>query len=127
MSLRLLRPWLLLALAAAPFLWADASRAEERRRRPGMPHAGYVYPAGARVGTTVRVMIGGQYLRQIEGIQVSGTGVEATVLYWVPPPRPGPACPGTGPEPRAGPAAPPRRGAPRAERAPKKILRVVEG
>jgi len=35
------------------------------------PHLGYIYPAGARQGTTVRVCIGGQRLRGAEAVHVS--------------------------------------------------------
>jgi hypothetical protein len=46
----------------------------------GEPRAGYVYPAGACRGTTVEVIVGGQNLRQVDAVRVSGTGVEATVV-----------------------------------------------
>lgn len=34
----------------------------QAQRAPAVPHLGYVYPAGARPGTTVRVVLGGQAL-----------------------------------------------------------------
>lgn len=42
-------------------------------------YAGYVYPAGARVGTTVHVLVGGQFLQGARAAYVSGDGVKATV------------------------------------------------
>jgi len=44
------------------------------------PHAGYVYPAGGRRGTTVEVRVGGQYLIGANKAYVSGRGVEARVI-----------------------------------------------
>jgi hypothetical protein len=61
---------LALALAVAPALGAQQQNA---------PHAGYVYPAGGRQGTTVRVRVGGQFLDGVNGVLVSGRGVRATV------------------------------------------------
>jgi hypothetical protein len=43
------------------------------------PHVGYVFPAGGRQGTTVEVVVGGQYLNNTANAYVSGTGVQAKV------------------------------------------------
>ena len=40
------------------------------------PHVGYVYPAGARQGTTIEVRLGGQQLFGISKAYISGKGVE---------------------------------------------------
>ena len=45
-----------------------------------IPHAGYVYPAGGREGTTVEVTVGGQFLDGVKSASISGDGVEATVV-----------------------------------------------
>jgi hypothetical protein len=45
-----------------------------------MPHAGYVYPAGGRQGTTFEIKIGGQFLDGVKSAMLSGTGAHATVL-----------------------------------------------
>jgi hypothetical protein len=45
-----------------------------------MPHAGYVYPAGGRQGTTFEITVGGQFLDGVKSALVSGAGVEATVV-----------------------------------------------
>jgi len=44
------------------------------------PRVGYLYPAGARQGATVEIMVGGQFLRGTKAVHVSGTGVHATVV-----------------------------------------------
>src|ERR1019366_3961586 len=45
-----------------------------------MPHAGYVYPAGGRQGTTFEITVGGQFLDGAKSASVSGAGVQATVV-----------------------------------------------
>jgi len=49
------------------------------------PHAGYVYPAGGRQGSTVEVVIGGQRLKGVTAAYVSGQGVTATSVRYVGP------------------------------------------
>ena len=44
------------------------------------PHAGYVFPAGGRRGTTFEVTVAGQALKGTVGARVSGEGVTARVL-----------------------------------------------
>ena len=44
------------------------------------PHAGYIYPAGGQRGTKVRVLIGGQFLRQARSVRISGQGVSGTIV-----------------------------------------------
>jgi len=70
---------LALALALAASLVAPAAALAQRGTR-GEPSAGYVYPAGAAVGTTVEVWVGGQRLGGAHGARVSGGGVHAEVL-----------------------------------------------
>jgi hypothetical protein len=41
-----------------------------------VPHIGFVYPAGGTPGTKLTVTIGGQYLKDFSGINLSGTPVE---------------------------------------------------
>ena len=48
--------------------------------RQNTPHAGYVYPAGGRQGSTVQVRVGGQFLDGVAGVLVSGTGVQARIV-----------------------------------------------
>jgi hypothetical protein len=46
------------------------------------PHAGYVYPAGGRRGTSIEVRVGGQFLNGARKAYVSGRGVEAKVTQY---------------------------------------------
>jgi len=43
------------------------------------PHAGYAYPAGVKVGSTARIIIGGQYLSPDARILLDGGGITVTV------------------------------------------------
>ncbi|NSW56979.1 MAG: hypothetical protein HPY44_13290 [Armatimonadetes bacterium] len=49
----------------------------------GPPGIGYLYPAGAQQGTTVRVTAGGQNLRGASSVIVVGTGVRVSVVEYV--------------------------------------------
>ena len=49
------------------------------------PHIGYVYPAGARRGSSCELIIGGQTLRDAKQIIVSGGGVRAEVIRYYKP------------------------------------------
>lgn len=49
------------------------------------PFIGYAYPAGARAGTTAEVHAGGQNLRGVSGVLVTGKGVTARVVALAPP------------------------------------------
>ena len=52
------------------------------------PEIGFVYPAGAKKGTTVRVVLGGQNLGGAESAYVSGKDVSAEVVHIFEPLRP---------------------------------------
>lgn len=49
------------------------------------PHIGYLFPAGGQRGTVMQITTGGQYLRGVTNVYVSGEGVSATVVQYVPP------------------------------------------
>lgn len=66
-------------LLAAPLL---------AQQQPNIPHAGYVYPAGGRRGTTLEVTVGGQFLNGASEAYVSGTGVTAIFKRYVRPMTP---------------------------------------
>jgi hypothetical protein len=51
-----------------------------RGEKPKEPHIGYLYPAGGQQGTKVRITVGGQFLRGVSDVYVSGDGVSATVV-----------------------------------------------
>lgn len=44
------------------------------------PHIGYFYPAGGQQGSVFEVVVGGQYLRNISDVHVTGSGVQAKVI-----------------------------------------------
>jgi len=44
------------------------------------PHIGYLYPAGAKQGTTFKITVGGQELRGANKVYISGEGVTASVI-----------------------------------------------
>lgn len=46
------------------------------------PHLGYVYPAGGRRGEIVEVTVGGQFIRDVDDVYLSGAGVECEILEW---------------------------------------------
>jgi len=56
-----------------------------QQQQPVVPHAGYVYPAGGRQGTTVEVTVGGQFLNGASAAYVSGSGVTAVFERYVRP------------------------------------------
>ncbi len=51
------------------------------------PHIGYLYPSGGRQGTTVIITVGGQYLRGITNVYISGEGVHGSVIKYIRPVR----------------------------------------
>ncbi len=69
------RPGLLIIWGMTALLAAGRGAAQP----PNAPHAGYVYPAGGRQGTTVQVRVGGRFLDGAANVLVSGRGVRAEV------------------------------------------------
>jgi len=49
------------------------------------PQIGYAYPAGGQRGTTFKVEIGGQSLRDVDGARISGAGLRMSVVEYAPP------------------------------------------
>ncbi|MCK4282989.1 MAG: hypothetical protein KAX44_01635, partial [Candidatus Brocadiae bacterium] len=71
--MRTSRYLLLLALAAcASTVWAAPARRE--------PQIGYLFPAGGQQGSVFEVTVGGQLLRGVTDVYVSGEGVRASVI-----------------------------------------------
>ncbi|MCX6910732.1 MAG: hypothetical protein NTY01_22190 [Verrucomicrobia bacterium] len=62
--------------ALAVFL---ATTPASRAQQPA-PRIGYVYPAGGQQGTTFQVVVGGQRLKDLKEVFVSGSGVQAVML-----------------------------------------------
>jgi len=67
---------------AAAVLCGAAARGQPAGREP---HVGYLYPAGARQGSTVEILAGGQQLAGPVDVHVSGQGVRAKVIRHVRP------------------------------------------
>lgn len=76
--------WSVILGLAAVLAIVPAARAQQPNMR-----IGYVFPAGARQGTTVVVVIGGRYLDGATQAHVSGAGVQAKVVDFLKPTRPG--------------------------------------
>ncbi len=69
----------LVLLACGAGAWGQSERVD--------PHLAYLYPAGGRQNSTVRVTLGGQNLRGVTDVRISGAGVRAQVLEHFPPLR----------------------------------------
>jgi len=54
---------------------ASAQTLQNRRD----PHIGYLYPAGGRQGTVVQITVGGQFLRDVNYVHISGEGVSGSL------------------------------------------------
>lgn len=65
----------LLLVLAAPLVSIPCGA----QQQTAATHIGYVYPAGGRQGTTVEVVVGGQYLASPSAALLSGAGVHADV------------------------------------------------
>ncbi len=57
--------------------WGQSTRRE--------PYSGYVYPAGGEQGRSLEATVGGQNLRDVTGVYVTGGGVQASVIEYVRP------------------------------------------
>ena len=55
--------------------------------RTNQPQIGYLYPAGGRQETVFQITAGGQFLRNISEVYVSGEGVHAKVIKYIRPLR----------------------------------------
>jgi len=67
-------------LLAALVLWLGA--AAQLAAQPNQPRIGYVYPAGGLVGSTFRVVVGGQFLATVTNAFVSCPDVDAKMLEY---------------------------------------------
>jgi len=56
-----------------------AIAADVHGQRKVDPHISYVYPGGGKQGTTIEVVAGGQFLKEVDEVYVSGGGVRVTV------------------------------------------------
>ncbi len=62
-----------------------AAAAQQAQAR--IPQIGYLYPAGGQCGTVVRVIVGGQFLRGPSAVHITGTGIQAEIIQYLPPAR----------------------------------------
>jgi hypothetical protein len=70
------------AMAGLVILAAIAPAAPAQQRSLSI---GYVYPAGGQQGTTFEAVVGGQFLTGVSTVDVSGDGVQATIVELVQP------------------------------------------
>ena len=70
--------------ARLSFLWlvvfAIGSPAVYAQQRKGIPHIGYIYPAGVQCGTTTEIVIGGEVLDGVKGALITGSGINPTIV-----------------------------------------------
>lgn len=71
--------WRVAGCAGALAMLAWAAVAPARAQGKG-PQTGYVYPAGARQGTTVTVIVGGRQMQEVTGVYFSGEGIVGRVV-----------------------------------------------
>jgi len=64
------------ALIVIMFCAADVYGQSNRNE----PHIGYLYPGGGQQGTTFRVIVGGQRMRSVSDVYITGDGVHATFV-----------------------------------------------
>ncbi len=67
-----------LALSVSVILLEAALTAGQPANRD--PHIAYVYPAGARCGTSITMIVGGQHLNGATAVYLSGDGVRGSVV-----------------------------------------------
>ena len=66
--------WLLVLAAFSAAAWAAPAKRE--------PHIGYLYPGGGRRGAAFEITAGGQLLRGVSHVYVSGEGVSGKVVQY---------------------------------------------
>ncbi len=71
------------------FLWAVVLCVTSVWAQPSVrtPHIGYLYPGGGQRASTCEILAGGQNLRGVSGVHVTGEGVSASVVHWFRPIR----------------------------------------
>ena len=70
-----------LLIGAALLAFVASARGAPNEKRP---YIGFLYAAGGQQGDTVQVVAGGQNLRGVRGVYVSGEGVTAKVVKFRP-------------------------------------------
>lgn len=72
------RPVRLLAVALAVAACANAA-AQPRARDP---HLAYAFPAGCQQGAACEIVLGGQHLKEVNEVYLSGAGVTVEIVKW---------------------------------------------
>jgi hypothetical protein len=67
----------LILVASASTAWTQPAARE--------PHIGYLYPAGGQQGSVVQTLVGGQFLRGLKSVDITGEGVQARVIQYAGP------------------------------------------
>ncbi|MBN1446055.1 MAG: hypothetical protein JW957_08120 [Candidatus Omnitrophica bacterium] len=67
--------------AAAILFWTASAFCQTASR---VPSVGYAYPGGGQQGSVVQVTVGGQNLRGVVGAHISGEGVSAVEVKYIP-------------------------------------------
>jgi hypothetical protein len=67
----LIAVWLLYA--------ANAQGASNERE----PHIGYLYPAGGQQGSVIKITVGGQFIKDVNEVYVTGQGVHGSVTRYI--------------------------------------------
>lgn len=68
------KPWIPI------FAWLAGSAFSCGQTGRNDPRAGYLFPAGAARNSTLEILAGGQNLRAMDGVRISGNGVEARII-----------------------------------------------
>ncbi|MGB7582594.1 MAG: PPC domain-containing protein [Sedimentisphaerales bacterium] len=58
---------------------ANAQGASNERE----PHIGYLYPAGGQQGSVIKITVGGQFIKDINEVYVTGQGVHGSVIRYI--------------------------------------------
>ncbi len=67
----------ILAISVVMIVCAADAWGQTNQRRP---HIGYLYPAGGQQGSVFEIIVGGQFLKGVTDVHVSGEGVRASVV-----------------------------------------------
>ncbi len=78
---RNLAPKWLFGLIAVAVATLGASRAAAQPR-PQDPHLAYAYPAGCQQGESCEVVLGGQHIKEVNEVYLSGKGVQVQIVKW---------------------------------------------
>ena len=47
------------------------------------PHIGYLYPAGGQQGSSIKITVGGQFIKDTNEVYVTGNGVHGSVTRYI--------------------------------------------